>query len=304
MDRKEETKSYFQNIFQELKVEDWIGFKVMFHISLTDYEFLLSKTSDLISRNEKISGNRSILANERLALTLRYLAAGKSFQSLSYQFGISLVAVSYIVKGCCSAINDGLQNMFIELPNSGEKWLVISRKFEQPNNGGLHFHNYKHTHSIILLAIAGPEYECLYTDVGSTSRVNGMLNKCSLLQAIDDRSVKLPEDDYLTNDCKLPYVFLGDDAFALKEFMKKPYPQQNLTADKRIYNYRHSRARRILENLLGILTNRWRIYFTIINLEPKIVKDTVLTTLILHNMLFRSPDLLNSYRPAPLWIML
>ena len=89
----------------------------------------------------------------------------------------------------------------------------------------------------------------------SNSRVNGMLNKCSLLQAIDDRSVKLPEDDYLTNDCKLPYVFLGDDAFALKEFMKKPYPQQNLTADKRIYNYRHSRARRILENLFGILTN-------------------------------------------------
>ena len=69
MDRKEETKSYFQNIFQELKVEDRIGFKVMFHISLTDYEFLLSKTSDLISRNERISGNRSILANERLALT-------------------------------------------------------------------------------------------------------------------------------------------------------------------------------------------------------------------------------------------
>ena len=48
MDRKEETKSYFQNIFQELKVEDRVGFKVMFHVSLTDYEFLLSKISDLI----------------------------------------------------------------------------------------------------------------------------------------------------------------------------------------------------------------------------------------------------------------
>ena len=117
---------------------------------------------------------------------------------------------------------------------------------------------------------------------------------------IGDGSVKLSEDDYLTNDCKLPYLFLGDDAFALKEFMMKSYQQQNLTADKRIYNNRHSRARRISENLFGILANRWRIYFTIINLEPKIFKDVVLTTLILHHILIRSPDSLNVYRPASL----
>ena len=52
---------------------------------------------------------------------------------------------------------------------------------------------------------------------------SGIWNKCSLLQAIDDGSVKLLEDDYLTNDSELPYVFLGDDTFALKEFMMKPY---------------------------------------------------------------------------------
>ena len=82
--------------------------------------------------------------------------------------------------------------------------------------------------------------------------------------------------------------------------MMKPYPQQNLTADKRIYNYKYIRARGISENLFGILANRWRIYFTIINLEPKIFKDVVLTTLILHKMLIRRTDLLNVYRPASL----
>ena len=43
-------------------------------MSVTDYEFSLSQISDLISPNEKINGNRPILADERLALTLRYLA--------------------------------------------------------------------------------------------------------------------------------------------------------------------------------------------------------------------------------------
>ena len=67
------------------------------------------------------------------------------------------------------------------------------------------------------------QYECLNADVGSNGRVNDsrMWSKCLLLQAIDDGSVKLPEDDYLINHCKLPHIFLGDDAFALKEFMIK-----------------------------------------------------------------------------------
>ena len=97
----------------------------------------------------------------------------------------------------------------------------------KPYDGGSYFYDYKHTHSIILLDIAGPEYECLCADVGSSDRVNdfGIWNKCSFLPVIDDGSVKLPEDDYLTNDCRLPYVFLGDDTFTLTEFMMKPYPQ-------------------------------------------------------------------------------
>ena len=70
---------YFQNIFQELKVEDQMGFKDKFRMSVTDYEFLLSQISDLISSNERISGNRPILADEKLALISRYLVTGESF---------------------------------------------------------------------------------------------------------------------------------------------------------------------------------------------------------------------------------
>ena len=94
--------------------------------------------------------------------------------------------------------------------------------------------------------------------------------------------MKLPKDNaLLVNGVIAPYVFVGDDAFALKKFMMKPYPQQNLTADKRVYNYRHSRARRISENLFGILANRWRIFFTTINLEPKHVENIVLSSFAL-----------------------
>ena len=102
--------------------------------------------------------------------------------------------------------------------------------------------------------------------------------------------MKLPKDNaLLVNGVIAPYVFVGDDAFALKKFMMKTYPQQNLTAYKRVYNYRHSRARRISENLFGILANRWRIFFTTINLEPKHVENIVLSALALHNMRIKNP---------------
>ena len=99
----------------------------------------------------------------------------------------------------------------------------------------------------------GLNVECLYADVGSNGRVNdsGVWNKRSLLQAIQNGLLKLPKDGALPNGVITPYFFVGDHAFALKKFMMKPYPQHNLTADKRVYNYRLSRARRISENLLA-----------------------------------------------------
>ena len=35
--KRRRESGYFQNIFQELKAEDWMGFKDMFRMSVTDY---------------------------------------------------------------------------------------------------------------------------------------------------------------------------------------------------------------------------------------------------------------------------
>ena len=269
--RRRKERGYFTNIIQELIIEERLGFREMFRMDVGDFEFILSKISDLISPKERLGGTRPVESDERLALTLHYLATGESFQSLSFQYRISMSAISHIVKGCFKAVVERLTPDFIKVPATKAKWLNVSERFEdrwnyphvlgaidckhvriqKPKNGRSFYYNYKNTHSIILMAIARPDYECLYADVGSNGRVNdsGIWNKTALLQGILNGTVELPADGILQNGENVPYIFLGDDAFTLKEFMMKPFPQQGLNEERRIYNHRHSRACRISENL-------------------------------------------------------
>ena len=321
--RRRNQLGLYETLIKELIIEDRLSFKEMFRMSVEDFEAVLSQIHDLIAPQEFQGGPRPISSDERLALAIRYMATGESFHSLSFQFRISRKAVSYIIKGCCDAIVERMVPIYIPLPSSPDEWRKIAVKFEdrwnyphalgaidgkhvtikKPDNCGSFYYNYKKTHSIILMAIAGLDYECLWADVGCNGRNNdgGVWNESELQKCIEDGTIKLPMNDAQSASYpNMPYVFLGDDAFALKTFMMKPYPQNNLTIDKRIYNYRHSRTRRISENLFGILANRWRIFYTIIPLSPKLVENIILSTLALHNMLCKSTTSRNAYNPTSL----
>jgi hypothetical protein len=52
----------------------------------------------------------------------------------------------------------------------------------------------------------------------------------------------------------LPFVFVGDEAFALPKDLLKPFGLKLLTSERVIINYHLSRAWRIMENVFGIMT--------------------------------------------------
>jgi len=43
---------------------------------------------------------------------------------------------------------------------------------QPPPNAGSYSYNYKHTHSVVLMALAGPDYQCLYADVGTSGHIS------------------------------------------------------------------------------------------------------------------------------------
>ena len=57
----------------------------------------------------------------------------------------------------------------------------------------------------------------------------------------------------------IPPQILGDGAFPLRTWIMKPHGDAVLSKEKRYFNYRHSRARLVMEGAFGRLKSRFRI---------------------------------------------
>ena len=147
-----------------------------------------------------------------------------------------------------------------------------------PPNAGSSYYNYKNTH-IILLAITDASYCFTIVDVGAPGRESdsGILANSKFGSSLLNGELPLPGDVILTGtNIKSPHVFLGYCAFPLKPNLMKLFPQNKLNIERKVYNYRLSRARRIVENSFGILVARWRILARTMFITPskaiKVVK--------------------------------
>ena len=171
---------------------------------------------------------------------------------------------------------------------------------QQPTDSGSFFFNYKHSFSIVLLALVDANYKFLYVDIGCNGRVadGGVFKNSTLFAALENKFLDIPSPKPILEMHKpLPYMIVADDAFPLKEYIQKPYSQVGLTKEKRIFNYRLSRARRIVENAFGILSNRFRVFMTPMRLAPEKVETIVLACCTLHNYLRSSQESQDVYTP-------
>ena len=123
--------------------------------------------------------------------------------------------------------------------------------------------------------------------VGSSSD-GQIFNRRKMKRRIENETLGLPPPEPLgPGGPDLHYILLGDDAFALMPWLVKPYSRQQLTREERIANYGISRGRRVVQNSFGILVKRFRVLLTTMEQRPKVVRDIVLTCVVLHNMLKR-----------------
>ncbi|GFY55142.1 DDE Tnp4 domain-containing protein [Trichonephila inaurata madagascariensis] len=148
------------------------------------------------------------------------------------------------------------------------------------------FHNYKGTFCNILLACVDANYKFVLVDIGAEGHNSdgGVFKNSIFEQSLEKGTLQLPCPlEILGSSNMLPFLFIEDEAFPLKNNLMRPYPGVALSKDKVIFNYCLSRARRCVENAFGIMASHFRIFQKPLVSSLESSTFTVAAAVCLHN---------------------
>jgi len=298
---------FFSNLVNELRDEDPLAYKTFMRCGPDVFNELCRRLHPWLLR--KPSNYRKPLSPELMvAITLRFLASGSDYRSLAFGFRVASNTISGVVKEVCHAIVGELEEELLSTPNTEDAWREVATQFSTKWNfhnsigamDGKHvaikrppgtyqeYYNYKKFYSIILFAIVDADLKFIYVDIGSPGSVGdaGIWNRSQIKQAIEQNTLNIPPDTPLPGDNEpMPYFIIGDDAFSLTTRLMKPYGHRGLTYEEKIFNYRLSRARRVVENAFGIMANRFRVLTRTLPHKPETAALITHACCVLHNLL-------------------
>ncbi|XP_069837965.1 uncharacterized protein [Dendropsophus ebraccatus] len=298
-----EQTGVFTNLYQDLRrYED--KFKAFCRLTVAQFDSLLQLVAvDLTFEDTPM--RRAISAEERLLITLRFLATGESYASLHFQFRVGVTTISRIVRCTCVVIWQKLQPRVMPSP-SEETWRQVAAGFQtvanfphclgavdgkhvrvqQPPHSGSRFYNYKKYFSVVLMAVADANCKFVAIDVGAYGSTGDsrVLQTSQIGLQILRAGDQLPAAEPLPGSTDpVPFVMISDEAFPLLPNLLRPYPRRELDTRKRIFNFRLARARRVVECTFGIMSSQWRILGTTIKLDVRTVDNIIKACCVLHN---------------------
>ncbi|XP_059099247.1 uncharacterized protein LOC131893283 [Tigriopus californicus] len=304
-------KNDCSTVYPEIET-DTEKFKATFRMDLSTFELIFRRIEGRIT---KIATNmrQPIPPRVRLQVALRYLTSGCSFKVLEEAFRISSKAIALIVPQVCDAIWQEFAEEEIRSPQTQQEWLekakVFDSKWNYPfslgaldgkhclvksfGNSGSLFYSYKQDFSVLLLALVDAEYRFMYVDIGAPGGSNdsGVMKVSNLQSALDNGNLNLPVEKHPLG---VDYHFIGDDAFGFTTRLVKPYLSRGLTAQQRIFNYRFSWTRRVVENAFGIMSSKFRVLRTANHQNYENCVKTIKAVTVLHNLLLKPHEIITA----------
>ena len=125
--QREERLAY-HNIMAELYDTDIPGFTNYMRMTPEFFEMIKIRLEPCLAR--QATNYRALISvGEKLALTIRYLATGESYTSLSSQFRVGRSTISKFLPELCRAIQNEFTREYLRCPTTPDEWKELEREF-------------------------------------------------------------------------------------------------------------------------------------------------------------------------------
>ena len=115
-----EEKGAYHNIMAELYATDIPGFTNFMRMTPEFFEMIKTRLEPRLAR-QATNYRYPISVGEKLALTIRYLATGESYTSLSCQFRVGRSTISKFLPEVCRAIQDEFTREYLRCPTTPDE---------------------------------------------------------------------------------------------------------------------------------------------------------------------------------------
>ena len=238
-----EERGAYHNIMADLYATDIPGFTNYMRMTPEFFEMIKTRLEPHLAR-QATNYRAPISVGEKLALTIRYLATGESYTSLSCQFRVGRSTISKFLPEVCRAIQNEFTREYLKCPSTPDESKELEREFRirwnvphalgaldgkhvaltKPKNTGALYHNYKGFFSIVMLALVDGQYKFRWVDASTEGSCSDgqIFNASQLKRRIEDGRMGFPDPaPIIQGGPDVSYFILADDVFVLKTIFSK-----------------------------------------------------------------------------------
>ena len=121
-----EERGAYHSIMAELYATDIPGFTNYMRMTPESFEMIKTRLKPCVAR-QATNYTTAISVGEKLALTIRYMATGESYTSLSCQFRVGRSTISKFLPEVCRAIQDEFTREYLRCPTTPDEWKELGR---------------------------------------------------------------------------------------------------------------------------------------------------------------------------------
>ena len=266
-----ERSSYWWNhiVSQTFSAGDWLD---NFRMSQATFIYVCNKLRSAIEKNDTEMRN-AVPVEQRVALTLWFLATNADYRTIGHLFGVSKPTVCVITKEVCAAIAKVLLPKYVRVPSGDELKKVVEGFRDElgfpqcagvvdgthipivsPTECPADYYNRKGWHSIIMQGMVDNVGRFTEVYIGWPGRVHDarVFVNSSLYKSGGQDGTLFPDWKETICGKEIPLLVLGDPAYPLLSWLMKAFPDNSsLSCQQKTFNYRLSRARVVVKHAYG-----------------------------------------------------